>query len=150
MTRHQAAATLTIALAAALSACHTPVALAAPVRAAQPPAVRSAASLTGDWTVHTYIGSHYFADKLHLDSSPTGALTGTFTVADKWTATLEKVRVSGDTLSFEILAPEGAKPFRVYYRAQIEPKATTMTGFATLDGGELLGGFVAQKDQVKS
>ncbi|MDB5100388.1 MAG: hypothetical protein JWM80_4809 [Cyanobacteria bacterium RYN_339] len=135
-----------LGLALIVSACQAHPVTAAPVRTAMQVGVRQApASVSGDWVVHLYVGKQAFADQLHLVADASGALSGTLTVTGVFTAPLEKVRLVDDVLSFEILAPEGAKPFRVFYRGQVEPKATTMTGFATLADGSLMGGYVAQK-----
>lgn len=124
----------TLLVASTLTACHAAPVSAVPVRSA----LRLAAP-TGDWVMHLYVGQTHFADQLHLAADGSGTLT----VVGKWSAPLEQVRLVGDELSFEVLAPEGPKPFRVFYRGQI--KDTTMTGFATLADGSLLGGYVAQR-----
>lgn len=136
-----------LGLALALTACHSSTAWAGdtPLSVNARSVISGAPALTGNWVMHLFVDKTQFADELYLEADASGTLTGTLTVPGNFTARLEAIKLSGNSLSFEIMAPEGPKPFRVAYQARLAPKHDAMVGFATLADGRVLGGFVAQK-----
>ena len=109
-----------------------------PIRPATEP------SLQGHWTLHLYIGERLFEDDVRVARLSDGSFGGTLTVPGLWTAPIDKVRVEGKDVRFEIETDEGRGPFRVEYRGQFDDKGDTFVGFAS-SGGEPFGGFVAQR-----
>lgn len=103
--------------------------------------------LSGQWTMHTYIGDRIFDDKLSLSPDREGKLQGTVSVPGGFTAPVEHLEAVDSThFSFEIHPNEGNGAFRVAYRGELDPKDDVFIGFATLpDEGQLIGGFVAQR-----
>ncbi|MBS2033751.1 hypothetical protein JST97_02135 [bacterium] len=102
---------------------------------------------SGDYIVHTFLGDRVFADELHWGSTRAGSLT----VPGKFTAQLEKVELQPDRLvSFEIVVPEGEKPYRVRYQMYFTPDMSQATGsLVNVSSGQTMGCFVALKKPVR-
>ncbi|MDB5098609.1 MAG: hypothetical protein JWM80_3030 [Cyanobacteria bacterium RYN_339] len=111
------------------------------------PAALAAPDLAGDWVMHIYVGNRLFEDRVHVERDAQGAYTGTVTVPDRFTSPLEKVTVTADVASFEIVGHERGEAFRVKYDGRWDAQGTIFVGIATLpeEKGDLLGGFVAQR-----
>lgn len=98
----------------------------------------------GAWVMTIRIGERTFEDRFTLARGSDGAYAGTLTVVGQWTAPLERIEVRPGRLAFELLAPEGAKPFRVRYEGTLDAAGRMYTGTATLpEAGEPLGAFTA-------
>ena len=120
---------------------------------ARPTALRAASSPTvaGDWVMTIRIGERTFEDRFTLTKGPAGGFTGTLTVVGQWSAPLERIEAAPGRLAFELLAPEGAKPFRVRYDGALDAAHRTWKGTATLpETGEALGAFEAVRSAARS
>lgn len=102
--------------------------------------------LEGKWVLHTYIGKKLFEDQLALERQPEGELEGHLSVPGGFTAPVENLKARDNLrFSFEIEPDEGNGTFRVFYQAEFDPKDEVFVGFARLENGDLIGGFVAQR-----
>jgi hypothetical protein len=110
-------------------------------------ALAAAPDLSGDWTMHIYVGNRLFEDQVHVERDAGGDYRGTLTVPDRFTSPLEQVTVTSEVATFEIVGHERGEAFRVRYDGRWDAKHTIFVGIATLpeEQGELLGGFVAQR-----
>ncbi|MFN8612831.1 MAG: DUF6265 family protein [Vulcanimicrobiota bacterium] len=99
--------------------------------------------LAGNWVLHTYLGEHLFADELRWTSSQ----GGTITVPGKFSAPIENLKhLPERRVTFEIVVPEGERPYRVSYRMQFEADMKQATGsLVDLSSGQTLGCFVARR-----
>lgn len=105
--------------------------------------------LQGDWTLHTYIGERVFQDRLHLEADAEGELHGTLSVPGGFQAEVESLEKRDAThFTFSIQPDEGNGRFRVNYSAELDPKDEVFIGFARLDDGNLIGGFVGKRPPV--
>lgn len=105
--------------------------------------------LEGDWTLNTYIGERIFQDRLHLERDPSGELHGTLSVPGGFQAEVHSLEDRGpNDFAFSIEPDEGQGKFKVNYSAEFDPKDEVFVGFARMQDGDLIGGFVARRPKV--
>lgn len=142
-----------IAATALVTGCaasaHPPAFAAA--RPTPPLAARATVDPAGDWVMTIRIGERTFEDRFTLARGADGAYAGSLTVVGQWTAPLERIEVRPGRLAFELLAPEGARPFRVRYEGVLDATGRLYTGTATLpEAGEPLGAFSAARAALRA